>query len=286
MKMNRHIYMMPIEMFQSIVDQAQGQVREIILWHLGEPFLHPYLCQMIRYVVSRQIRIITSTNGEWVDSQDKAIEVVQSGLNHLIVGMDGVDQETHQLFKRGGNLEKVLRCIRLIVAARREMGSKTPIIELQCILMRQNESQQKALRKLAQELSVDMYTAKPMHINSRYPEFQSLAREFLPNDLSNSPYKKLPDGQFAPKGELKTGCPKVYDRMLIRSDGSVIPCCYDLEGEFVMGNVNSTPLAEIWQGISYNVLRERLKTERRRISLCSTCLEGRKHSVVEALQLR
>lgn len=56
-------------------------------------------------------------------------------------------------------------------------------------------------------------------------------------------------------------------RIDVMPDGSVIPC--KKFPEFVVGNLNETPLDEIWNGLSYNFLRKRINEEL--MDICSKC---------------
>ena len=42
-------------------------------------------------------------------------------------------------------------------------------------------------------------------------------------------------------------------------NGDVVPCCYDLEGNEIMGNLKDNTMEEIWNGEKYKNFRKRLK---------------------------
>ena len=53
-------------------------------------------------------------------------------------------------------------------------------------------------------------------------------------------------------------------------DGNVVPCCYDLTSQLVMGNVNDQSLREIWINSKYKNLRDSIKNKKF-ISICNNC---------------
>ena len=67
-------------------------------------------------------------------------------------------------------------------------------------------------------------------------------------------------------------CPTVYQRIVVSWDGKVVSCCNDFQREQIMGDVNITPIAEIWNGPSFVDLREKLRDqEYQKMPLCKSC---------------
>ena len=57
-----------------------------------------------------------------------AKRTVESGLDRLIISIDGTTQEVYQQYRVGGNLEKVLQGASNIVKWKKELKSKTPFV--------------------------------------------------------------------------------------------------------------------------------------------------------------
>jgi len=274
-KLNRPPRLLKFQEFKHIVDQSRKYIENIVLWNYGEPFINPECLRMIKYATSSGIYVVTSTNGEFFDSSDFAIRVVKSGLHHLIICLDGADQETLSIYRKNSNFEKIIKGIQLIVAAKRKLKTKTPVLELQFIIMKQNEHQRSHIKNLSHQLGIDIYSEKTAGIDANDPEFQKQAEKFLPTDLSLSRYRLKPDGTYTLKGKIKNYCKWVYQRTVINSDGSVIPCCYDLYSRYIMGNVFEENLGSIWKNNKYQMFRKQIRKNRRSISICNICSEGR-----------
>ena len=65
-------------------------------------------------------------------------------------------------------------------------------------------------------------------------------------------------------------CDHVENTITVRSDGDVVPCCFDLTSKLVMGNVMTETLSNIWDGVPYQRLRESI-AKRDFYSICRTC---------------
>lgn len=276
--LNRPPRAMAFEEFRRILDQAldpPGYLRHVTLFNYGEPFLCPDLLKMVRYASDRRLRTFTSTNGHFFGSDAVAEEVVASGLSELVVCLDGADQETIARYRKNARLDDILAGIRRVVEARHRARATHPVIELQYIVMKHNQHQAERLRAIARELAVDRFIEKTVGIHAGDPNFQQLAADLLPDDLSQSRYVRRPDGAFALKGAPPRACEYVYSTLVVNSNGDAVPCCYDVRSEFILGNLYAEPLDDIWRGEKFRRLRRRIAEQREALPLCRHCPEGR-----------
>ena len=70
--------------------------------------------------------------------------------------------------------------------------------------------------------------------------------------------------------EDKNSCDHLDETLTIRSDGNVVPCCYDLTTKLKMGNIMTNGLEEIWNNSFYINLRKSIE-EKKFISICKNC---------------
>lgn len=72
------------------------------------------------------------------------------------------------------------------------------------------------------------------------------------------------------KGEKSSYCDHVINTITVRADGNVVPCCYDLTSQLVMGNIMEQPLLHIWNSLPYNNLRQSIE-RKQAYSICENC---------------
>jgi radical SAM protein with 4Fe4S-binding SPASM domain len=141
--------------------------------------------------------------------------------------------------------------------------------------MKHNEHQAERMRQIARDLGVDRFVEKTVGINPADPNFQRLAEDLLPDDLSASRYERGPDGALTVKGEPVAGCEYIFSTLVVNSNGDAVPCCYDARSEFIMGNVFRQSLDEVWRGEKFRAFRRRVCAGRSALSICRLCPEGR-----------
>lgn len=256
-----------LELYQDIIDQLHKDLFYLILYFQGEPYLHPLFFRMTEYARQKRIYTATSTNAHFL-TDILARRTVESGLDKIIISLDGLDQETYEKYRVGGNLDKVIEGTKNLVRWKRELKSKTPFIILQFIVFRTNEHQVGQVRKLASELGVDKLELKTAQVYN-YEEGNPL----IPLNEKLSRYKKGSKGKYLIDNPLKNHCLRMWRGCVITWDGLVVPCCFDKDADHRLGDLKKNTFREIWRGKDYENFRRKLFSARREIDICRNCTE-------------
>ena len=260
--------------YKRLIDEAGGHLLLLMLWNQGEPFINKAFVDMVRYAHGKRIPTMTSTNGHFVRTAREARDLVESGLDEIIISLDGVDQATYERYRVGGELAKVLRGARLIADAKAELGARTPLVNLQFIVFRHNEEDLTAAEALAHELGADQFLVKTAQIYS-----SAEAATFLPEAELFRRYESS-DGNGAVeglrvKGQPARGCKVLWYSSMVNWNGDVAPCCFDKDVDFGMGDAfDGVSFGDIWQGRAYMDFRDKVLGDRSAVDMCRNCSEG------------
>ncbi len=262
--------MLSKELFESAIDQLAPSLAYLIFYFQGEPYLHPSFLDMVEYASAKEIYTATSTNAHYLDDE-AAKRTVESGLDRLIISLDGVTQETYESYRIGGKLEKVIEGTKNIVKWKKKLRSKTPHTIFQFLVVKPNEDQVGQVQRLATELGVDEVAFKTAQIY----DYQH-GSDLIPSIDAYSRYRKNGDGTYSIKNKLLDHCWKMWHSCVITWDGKVVPCCFDKDAHFVLGDLTQNTFAEIWNGEKYHDFRASLLRSRSEIEMCRNCTEGTK----------
>jgi radical SAM protein with 4Fe4S-binding SPASM domain len=262
--------MLKDDLFKNVIDQLASTLSYLTFYFQGEPYLNTKFLDMVRYASSKGIYTATSTNAHYLDD-DNAKKTIESGLNRLIISLDGTTQETYESYRVGGNLEKVIQGTQNILRWRKELKSVTPHIVFQFLVVRPNEHQVKEVYALAKKLGVDRVALKTAQIY----DYQN-GSELIPTQEKYSRYRKDSTGLYSIKNDLLDHCWKMWHSCVITWDGKVVPCCFDKDAHHVMGDLSKQTFAEIWKGDPYQEFRKSLLRSRSEIEMCRNCTEGTK----------
>ncbi len=257
------------ELFTKLVDELSPTLTYLTFYFQGEPFLHPEFLTMVKYANDQGIYTATSTNAHYID-KSTAEKIILSGLNRVIISLDGTTQETYEQYRLGGNIAKVLEGTKNLIEAKRKLKSKATTIVFQYLVVKPNEHQIEEAKRLAQNLGVDEILFKTAQVY----DYEN-GNELIPSTNKYSRYKKLPNGKYQLKRKSPIdNCWRMWQSAVITWDGDVVPCCFDKDSEHVMGNVQRESFGDIWHNTTYTNFRRTLLRGRENIKMCKNCTEG------------
>lgn len=241
---------MDITLFKNIIQELKKSLVKVSLYVEGEPLIYGKIVEMVKCLTENKIASVISSNFNHFN-ENLARGLVESKLSHLIVCLDGHDQESYGQYRQGGSFEKVINNLKLIVAEKKKQASVYPLIEVQTInFSNTKESDLERIRKIAEELGADSFLVK--------------------NDLSayyNNPSPK------------KQKCFWLYGTPVVKWNGLVQPCCYYYDSkDNDFGNLEKNTFKEVWNNELFLKARRYFRTGEKcgKDINCFNCLFFRK----------
>jgi len=262
--------MIDIDLYKKIIDEQHRHLLYLLLYFQGEPLLHSQFFDLISHAVAQNIYTATSTNAHFLN-RENARKIVNSGLDRLIISIDGTDQHTYEQYRIGGKLEKVLSGTQNVIYWKKKLKSKKPYVIFQYLVVGPNEHQIEDVRTLAKKMGVDKVAFKTAQVYN-YKKGSPL----IPKNEKYARYKRGHDGHYHIKNRLDDHCWKMWHASVITWDGKVVPCCFDKDASHEMGNINEASFASIWNSKRYRQFRRALLHSRKSIDICRNCTEGTK----------
>ena len=259
-----------VSLFEKIMRDVSEHLVYLTFYFQGEPYLNPQFLDMVNVANRQRIYTTTSTNAHFLNNEN-AEKTVRSGLNRLIISIDGASQETYESYRKEGDLTKVLEGTKNILKWRKRLKSKSPKVVWQFLVVRPNEHEIPKIKRLAREYGVDKVAFKTAQIY----DYKN-GSDLIPSVEKYSRYRSNDDGTYSIKNQLENKCWKMWQSCVITWDGQVIPCCFDKDASHSMGNVSKHPFSEIWYSKPYQNFRNALLTSRSEIEICKNCTEGLK----------
>lgn len=257
------------DFYKKVLNQSAKHLSHLFLYFQGEPYLHPELYSIIKFAWNKKIYTSISTNAQFLTSE-AAKKTVESGLNRLIISIDGSTQEIYSSYRKGGSLNKVLSGTKLINTWKNELNSKTPYLVMQLVVTKENQHQIEDIKRIGKELQVDKVEIKSAQIN----DFEN-GNSLIPTIDKYARYKKR-GPKFTIKNKLKNKCWRLWSTIVITWDGKVATCCFDKDCKYKMGDLNSNSISSIWKENAFSSFRKNILKSRKSIDICQNCTEGLK----------
>jgi len=261
------------KVFKKTIDELGKYLIEIDLFNWGEPFLNKDIFKIIKYAESKKIAVTVSSNLTY-SNKDYAKKIVDSGLSHLIVSLDGASQETAEKYKRGTNFERVIKNMAKITEVKKKFNKKRPVVTWRILVNKYNENDIPRARELAKSLGV-AFSLGCIRCDTAKEIFMSLAEQYenirpwLPSDERYSMYDY---SKRRKKMVLCNDCSFLWTQSVINWDGSVLPCCTIFDPIYKFGNMLETPFRAIWNNEKYTSSRRLIAGGNSAIkTICNTC---------------
>src|ERR1035437_1193940 len=252
------------ELITKLLPSGKESILHINMFFQGEPFLNNSVLEYTRKL-SPYTFITVSTNGHFITLKN-AKEIIDAGFYKIIVSLDGINQEQYAKYRKGGDFNKVIDSVKLLVSAKKKCKTAFPIIQLQCLLFNYTETIKDKFKSLAKELDVDTVVFKTAQFYN-----EDNAKAMLPSD-SNSRYV-IKNDKVEINHEVENRCWRMWNGAVITWNGDVVPCCFDNDKKFVHGNVFATQLFAVWKHPLYVNFRSKILLDRKGIEMCHNCSE-------------
>lgn len=253
-----------------MIDELAPTTAYLTFYFQGEPYLNKDFLKMVRYSASKKIYTATSTNAHFLDDT-KAEETVRSGLGRLIISIDGTDQEHYEAYRKEGSLQKVLDGTKNVIKWKKKLKSATPAILWQFLVVGPNEHQIPEIKKMAKDMGVDKLVLKTAQIY----DYEN-GNELIPRQEKYSRYRLESDGKYSIKSTMLDHCWKMWSSCVVTWDGKIVPCCFDKDAHYILGDLSDSSFKNAWNSPEYDHFRSVLIESRSNMEMCQNCTEGTK----------
>jgi len=255
--------------FRTVIDKVAPWCQYLSLYFQGESFMNKSIVPMIRYAKEKNIFVAIATNGHFFNDTT-AEKVVRSKLDKLIISLDGATEDIYSRYRIGGNFNTVVSGIKKIIEWKKRLNTARPLLVIQFIVFKHNEHQINDMKNMVANLG-------NVRLEIKTAQIYGLAgkQNLLPKNPKLSRYY-IDDAQLHIKSKLPNRCWRMWHSAVITAQGYWVPCCFDKDANFTMGNIISEDLNKIWKNKLYQQFRIQIFRNRKAIDMCRNCTENLK----------
>jgi MoaA/NifB/PqqE/SkfB family radical SAM enzyme len=271
--LGRQQSMLSLDHFKAYFDPLAPYLFEAYLHNWGESLINKQVFDMIAHAQASNVGTNLSSNLV-ITSSDDIDRLIDSGLEYLIVSLDGTDQESYGKYRVRGDFNRVIENMAELIRRRDARGKKTPIVEWQYIVMKQNEHQIQEAEKIAKKLNVDILRFIPVGMPYEFENRKETADKWFPLSFEGRSFSDHEEQQFGQAG--KPGpCFYLYRSIVVNPDGGVSPCCvvYREESDFAKLGGERLIIDELWNNGHYQSARALFSTQNvpHTPTICDNC---------------
>jgi len=266
--------MMKFDAFKEVIDEIGSYLTKLELHNWGEPLLNQDLIPMVQYAKLKNIPVSISTNLNIMDEKT-AEALMATRIDKIFISCDGATPETYRKYRIGGDFNKVLANLRLLLQAKKRLNNRYTRLLLLFHVFKFNEHEVEKIKQLSKDLGVDlrihrMRTDMGKEIFEKVEDSIERDKEWIP---ANPKYSAFDLNRKEKKVQMK--CRQPWTTAVINWDGSVLPCCAVYGERYAFGNVFRAPFVSIWNNQSYQSARKELLNQIQGGStICHICKEN------------
>jgi MoaA/NifB/PqqE/SkfB family radical SAM enzyme len=240
--------MLSLDHFKQYFDPLADYLFEAYLHNWGESLLNKQVFAMIAYAQSRNVGTNLSSNLSDTSSDDLD-RLLDSGLEYLIVSLDGTTAEAYSKYRIRGKFDRVVENMHEVIRRRNARRMKTPRVEWQFIVMRQNEHQVQHAETMARRIGVDLLRFIPVGMPYDTCDREAVAAEWYPITVEGREHSPNIEQQFG-QAHKPSPCFYLYRTIVVNPDGGVSPCCVVYKRQTDFGQLPSE-VAALWNNDRY-----------------------------------
>lgn len=276
------------EVFRSLMNEVGDHAAIAVLWMWGEPFTNKHLPEMIADACRMNVATVTSTNGQHIQTREDAERLVCSGLDNLVVALDGATQETYSRYREGGDIRKIFRCLELIRQAKDSLGSDKPRVNVRTVVNKHNEHELEEIGRIARRYGADMVSQKAIFALDRRD--MRADSKYTPESANHRNYKYVEGRSRACTSGTKWRCRRPWNRMTVDAQGIVLPCEFDYNHSEPFGTAgDGASFMQAWKSQRAASFRRQHMQDKMVYPFCVNCacgwIRARQNTTVEMVHL-
>jgi radical SAM protein with 4Fe4S-binding SPASM domain len=228
---------MEFDLFKLVIRRINEMgARYVNINRFGESLVHPQFLEMLRYAKDQGIPNLGYVSNGQLLTPDVVEEMVQAGIDRITISLDTLDKEEYEKHRKGAQLEKTVNNLNYLIEYRNKLGRQKPIISINSVLIADNfEQMERIFRRYVNKVN--------------FIEFRGVAEYGPSKSADKFLYRKKPQFNVM-------SCIQPWQRLNFNFNGDVNPCCGDVDGELIIGNIKDSSIKELWYGEKIKRIRK------------------------------
>ena len=262
---DKSVPLMPDKLYEKVVSQLSEHsdwIVAVCIQRAGEPLLDKKLVARIRRLKEAGIKKITMSTNASMLTREKATQLLEAGLDDIMLSIDSVEKETYESIRIGLNYETVMTNIEGFFEVRDSVKPEA-IVRVRGVSM--------------QDLSTLEGRQEVLGWEAFWGRFKKPQDRIYMKQLHNWGNQvnvhEVTGGGFAGSyGDIYHPCILPWSTMHITAMGIVALCSMDYDAKFSMGDLNKDTIEDVWHNEKWARIRGLHSTgERNQIDMCRGC---------------
>ncbi len=257
-KPNRPKQSMDVDFFKKVIDEIKPYTNYVYFHVYGEPLLHPDIDSFLDICFDHNIKVNLTTNGSLIQQVKHKI-ILKDALRQINFSLHSVTDKN----LLSDYLKNIFDFIDELNTITNEQVKKYMVFRLWTVDEKNADLTHFILNEIKNHFHLEAIPAQKITagngINLTKNIFLQMQEEFVWPDIES------------PQTYTKTNCYGLKSHVGILSDGTVVPCCLDLNGDIPLGNLHTNSFSSIMENPNTKNINSNLRNKVSASILCKTC---------------
>lgn len=255
---------------KEIIDEVSPQTASIqVSAGLGEPLLYNGIFDVIEHAKDQNMNVRMMTNATVLD-EEKATRLLDLGIDHLAISMDGATAETYEKIRVGADFDNVVSNVDQFCSLRDDRESKVSTQLSPVLFVGENLDEMPTFVELAHDIGVDkvgfndlipspeMEGISTKNLDTASEEDLARAHEVF--EATRTRASELGVNLKLPTEQDESACTEPWHMLTVTTQGKVRPCCTGPWNNFV-GDIIEQGIDEVWQSDAFVHWRSKMLSD-------------------------
>jgi radical SAM protein with 4Fe4S-binding SPASM domain len=235
-----------------IIDEACcSGLYSIELNGINEPLLKKDIDRYIRYAKDKGVLIVSLHSNAFVLTNEISKKIINSGLDLIIFSVDAIKKQTYNSIRKGGDFDRVMYNIHEFLNIKKEKDF--PLVQMSFSKNKFN------------------YNELDEYISYWEDKVDIVSESSFCNPFIGTKREKEIEDKYRLESVSMNNCYEPFQRLFIRQDGKVHPCCSFFGGEYIVGDIYDDSIREIWNNLKIKEFRKKVFEENDKNFICNKC---------------
>ena len=237
--------------------------RVVVLYHGGEPLLNKDLEHFIGVLKNLGVKKTVITTNASILNEVRSMGLILAGLDEMKVSFDGKSPIENNSIRKKGEFERQSQNLINFLELKKKLRKKNPSIRISNCFFADYEFFDKKINKDKPPI--------PKFLLDTFSKYNNELKFSSSPALVWPGFNKFDEFDIYEDNTKKPDyCSRLFETFSILVDGSVVPCCYDLNADKIFGNVYEKNVFEIWNSNDFISFREDFR-KKNYPDICSKC---------------
>ena len=237
----------PVHISDVLAKKALDECAKMNVWFVhffffGEPFINKNTLELMKYAKKVVVRQVSVTSNMTLISKKEIEELVDSKIDSIHVSIDGHDRESYKRIRKTDHYDKVVENLDYLLEYKKKTNSTLPWTSV--TFVRSDQSDEEV------EIFKNQWSNKvnDLHISPQFEYRNGSENGERRQEIGETQVGRNDENIMFYKEEDRVPCRQLWTRLVVLSNGELVPCSQNIDGELSLGNVKDISLHEAWTG--------------------------------------